>query len=221
MSACCQAGSLLIPATACQFRGQSVTRFMNIGYNIQRWLFPRRERALLIHQEIGVREPGSEIMAVFRWGSALDAFHDLEREMDHLLHSVNMAFEGLRIGRPFPAVNIYELEGEYLLTAELPGTRVEDLDLSVANGTLTLRGKRTASPEISEQQFRRSERVQGQWERSFSLRERIQEDQLHAELQNGVLLLHLPKAPSAIPRQIPVSNGASTPLTIEATGGQS
>ena len=53
---------------------------------------------------------GSQSMPVFRWGSAFDAFRDLEREMDHLLHSVNMAFEGLRIGRPFPAVNIYELE---------------------------------------------------------------------------------------------------------------
>jgi HSP20 family protein len=59
-------------------------------------------------------------MAVFRWGSAFDAFRDLEREMDHLLHSVNMAFEGLRIGRPFPAVNIYELEGEYLPMACSP-----------------------------------------------------------------------------------------------------
>ncbi len=157
-------------------------------------------------------------MAVFRWGSAFDAFRDLEREMDHLLHSVNMAFEGLRIGRPFPAVNIYELEGEYLLTAELPGTRVEDLDLSVANGMLTLRGRRTAMPEVNEQQFRRSERAQGQWERSFNLPERVQEDGLHAELNNGVLKLHLPKAPSTVPRQIPVSNGHTAPLAIETRG---
>jgi HSP20 family protein len=162
-------------------------------------------------------------MAVFRWGNAFDAFRDLEREMDHLLHSVNMAFEGLRIGRPFPAVNIYELEQEFLLTAELPGTRVEDLDLSVANGVLKLRGRRGSAPEVAEQQFRRSERAQGQWERSFTLPERVNEHELHAELQNGVLKLHLPKAPSAVPRQIPVSNGQtpSLPLTIEAERGAS
>lgn len=161
-------------------------------------------------------------MPIFRWGSAFDAFRDLEREMDHLLHSVNMAFEGLRIGRPFPAVNIYELEGEYLLTAELPGTQVEDLDLSVSSGVLKIRGSRTPSPEIAEHQFRRSERPQGQWERSFTLPERVQEDQLHAELQNGVLFLHLPKAPSTVPRQIPVSNGhGSRPLSIVAKGDRS
>lgn len=162
-------------------------------------------------------------MAVFRWGNAFDAFRDLEREMDHLLHSVNMAFEGLRIGRPFPAVNIYELEGEYLLTAELPGTRVEDLDLSVAGGVLKLRGRRSSSPEVAEHQFRRSERAQGQWERSFTLPERVNEHELHAELVNGVLKLHLPKAPSGLPRQIPVSNGQAPalPLTIEAEGGRS
>ena len=159
-------------------------------------------------------------MPVFRWGSAFDAFRDLEREMDHLLHSVNMAFEGLRIGRPFPAVNIYELEREYLLTAELPGTKVEDLDLSVSSGVLTIRGRRTSTPEINEHQFRRSERAQGQWERSFTLPERVQEDGLHAELNHGVLKLHLPKAPSTVPRQIPVSNGHSSPLAIETTGGR-
>lgn len=162
-------------------------------------------------------------MAIFRWGNAFDAFRDLEREMDHLLHSVNMAFEGLRIGRPFPAVNIYELQGEYLLTAELPGTRVEDLDLSVSGGVLKLRGRRSSSSEVAEDQFRRSERAQGQWERSFTLPERVNEHELHAELVNGVLKLHLPKAPSALPRQIPVSNGLATalPLTIEAEGGPS
>ena len=143
-------------------------------------------------------------MPVFRWGSAFDAFRDLEREMDHLLHSVNMAFEGLRIGRPFPAVNIYELEGEYLLTAELPGMRVEDLDLSVAGGVLKIRGRRASSPEIAEHQFRRSERVQGQWERSFTLPERVREEELHAELQNGVLDLLLPRIAKAEPRKIQV-----------------
>ncbi len=149
-------------------------------------------------------------MRVFRWGSAFDAFRDLEREMDRLLHSVHLAHEGLRIGRPFPAVNIYELEEEYLLTAELPGTRVEDLDLSVSNGVLTIRGSRDTATDVGEQQFRRSERPQGRWERSFQLPERVNDTAMHAELQNGVLLLHLPKAPSILARQIPVSDGAAS-----------
>ena len=98
---------------------------------------------------------------------------------------------------------------------------VEDLELSVANGMLTIRGRRTSTPEINEQQFRRSERAQGQWERSFTLPERVQEEGVHAELNNGVLKLHLPKAPSTVPRQIPVSNGHSAPLAIETRGERS
>lgn len=47
--------------------------------------------------------------------------------------------EGFRIGRPFPAVNIYELDDEILLTAELPGVSADELELSVANGMLTLK----------------------------------------------------------------------------------
>ena len=71
-------------------------------------------------------------MAVFRWGQSWDAFQDLEREVDRLLQSVNLTFQGLRFGRQYPPVNLYELPNEYLLTAELPGTRGEDLDLTVA-----------------------------------------------------------------------------------------
>ena len=48
-----------------------------------------------------------------------DAFHDFEREVDRLLSSVNFAFQGIRLGRQYPSVNLYELPDEYLLTAEL------------------------------------------------------------------------------------------------------
>ncbi len=143
-------------------------------------------------------------MPIFRWGHGLDALHDLEREMDRLLRSVNLTMEGLRIGRPYPAVNIYELDEEYLLTAELPGMRVEDLELSVSEGIVTMKGARRDHSEVPADRFRRSERPHGRWERSFSLPQRVREEALFAELQHGVLKLHLPKAPSTEPRHIPV-----------------
>ncbi|MFO1094763.1 MAG: hypothetical protein U0992_15870 [Planctomycetaceae bacterium] len=64
-------------------------------------------------------------MPVFRWGNAFDAIRDLEREMDRWLRSVNFTMEGVRAGRAYPAVNIYELDEEFLLTAELPGAKAE------------------------------------------------------------------------------------------------
>jgi HSP20 family protein len=148
-------------------------------------------------------------MPVFRWGSPLDAFRDMEREMDRVLRSVNQAFEGLRIGRPYPPVNVYERPDEFLLTAELPGVRSEDLEISVANGHLVLKGQRLEANDMPPESFRRSERPHGRWERGIPLPDRVQEEQMTAEFINGVLTVHLPKAPSTQPRQIKVSEGAT------------
>lgn len=146
-------------------------------------------------------------MAVFRWGSALDAFREIEREMDRWVRSVDLAFEGLRLGRPFPALNLYEVEDEFLITAELPGTRVEDLEISVAGGVLSLKGARSNGAEAPAERFRRSERVQGKWQRQISLPERVREDEIHAELTNGLLKLHLPKSPTSRAKQIRIVSG--------------
>ena len=142
-------------------------------------------------------------MAVFRWGHAFDAFRDLEREVDRLMRSLTT--EGFRIGRPFPAVNIYELENEILLTAEMPGVSADDLDVSVYNGLLTLKASRGDDSTEPEERFRRSERPRGHWERTFSLPEKVLDEKMYAELNHGVLRLHLPKAPSTEPRKIPVT----------------
>lgn len=148
-------------------------------------------------------------MPVFRWGSPIEAFRDLEREVDRLLQSMNATFEGLRIGRPYPAINVYELDEEFLLTAELPGTRVEDLELSVGGRVLTMRGVRQDADEIDPDRFRRSERPRGEWERSLPLPDRVEEEKMYAELIHGVLKLHLPKAPSERPRHIPVTDAST------------
>jgi len=148
-------------------------------------------------------------MPTFHWGNAFDAFRDLEREVDRLMQNVGRTLEGVRFGRPYPPINFYDLDDEYLLTAELPGTRVDDFELTVANGALTIRGRRTADDGIPEERYRRSERPRNEWERSFALPERIVEDDIHAELKHGVLKLHLPKAPSTQPRTIQIHDEPS------------
>ena len=155
-------------------------------------------------------------MASFQWGNAFHAFRDLEREMDRLLRSVNLTFDGLRPGQNYPPVNIYESDREYLLTAELPGARVEDLDLSVADGLVTIRGGRENDPDVPPERFRRSERTVGRWERQFSLPSRVVEEEMYAELNNGILRLHFPKAASAQPRQIPVWDAGQEETGSEA-----
>lgn len=147
-------------------------------------------------------------MAVFRWGQNWNPLRDLEREVEHLLQSVNLGFHGLRFGNQYPAVNLYEREAEYLLTAELPGTKADDLELTIAGGILTMKGTRSDTNDVPEEKFRRQERFRGNWQRSLSLPERIRDDGLTAEFNNGVLRVHLPKAAQQQPRQIPVVDGA-------------
>jgi HSP20 family protein len=144
-------------------------------------------------------------MALFRFGHQWDPLGDLEREVDRLLRSVNLTFQGFRLGRQYPAINLYELENEFLLTAELPGTRLEDLELTVAGGILTLKGRRDDSPDVPEHRFRRSERFRGEWQRSLSLPERVREDELRATFVDGVLKVRLPKGAQTPPRQIMVT----------------
>lgn len=146
-------------------------------------------------------------MPVFRWGQAWDPFRDLEREVDRLLASVSLSFSGIRFGREYPPVNVYETDDVLLLTAELPGTRPEDLEVLVADGVLTLRGRRTGADGVPDDRYRRQERLRGNWQRSLTLPERIEEDRMSAEFTNGVLKVRLPKAPATTPRQIPVSDG--------------
>ncbi len=146
-------------------------------------------------------------MALFRWGHSWDAFHDLEREVDRLLQSVNLSFQGVRFGRQYPPVNLYELPTEYLITAELPGVKTEELELTIANGVLSMTGRHASSEGAAEERFRRQERPRGVWKRSVSLPDRVKADDLSAEFVNGILKIHLPKAEETTPRQIPVAFG--------------
>lgn len=144
-------------------------------------------------------------MAVFRWGHNWDPFRDLEREMDRLLQGVSLTLHGVRFSRRFPQLNLLELEDSYLVTAEIPGVDPQKLDITMASGALTIRGQRETPEEARDDSFRRQERFQGPWQRSLQLPDRVDEDHMTAEYSAGILRITLPKAPSAAPRQIRVT----------------
>lgn len=164
-------------------------------------------------------------MAFFRWGHSWSPLHDLEREVDRFLRGVNLSIHGIRTGRQFPLINIYELEEEYLLTSEIPGNAVSELELTVESGRLTLKGNRNDVKEIPEESFRRQERFRGNWQRTVALPDRVIEDELRAEFNNGVLKIHLPKAKQAEPRkiqiveQLPANPHPANPLPSNPSGG--
>jgi len=150
-------------------------------------------------------------MAIVRWS---DPF----REFAHLQDRINRAFsdaysrsdEGLLTsGTWAPPVDIYQNgDHEVVLKAEVPDMTREDIDITVDNGTLTIRGEKKLSGEVKEDQFHRIERRYGSFSRSFSLPQTVDTTKVAAEYKNGVLTVRLPLREEAKPRQIKVDVAA-------------
>ena len=108
-----------------------------------------------------------------------------------------------------PPVDIYQNgDHEVVLKAELPDMTREDIDITVDNGTLTIKGEKKFSNEVKEEQFHRIERRYGAFSRSFSLPQTVDAGKVAAEYKNGVLTVRLPLREEAKPRQIKVDVAA-------------
>ena len=103
-----------------------------------------------------------------------------------------------------PAVDIYETDTGLIIDAELPGVKKENVSVELKDNILTIKGERWADREIDEQKCYRKERCFGTFQRSFSLREPVQPDQIKARFKDGVLEIEIPKAEQEKPRQISV-----------------
>ena len=103
-----------------------------------------------------------------------------------------------------PVVDIYEAEGSYVITAEIPGVDKKDIAIDVEDRVLTLRGERSAGSEADEDSYYRRERWHGKFERSFSLPADVDADKIDASFKDGVLKLEIPKPEERKPKQITV-----------------
>ena len=101
-----------------------------------------------------------------------------------------------------PRVDIYENDAELLLLADIPGIRPENMDIRLENNELTLEARwgQTEAREPTHREF-----LEVDYLRSFRLSQGIDQDNIQAELKNGVLTLHLPKLANQGARQIPIS----------------
>lgn len=102
-----------------------------------------------------------------------------------------------------PEVNIYELNDEYLLEAELPGVTKDGLEVTLEDNVLTLVGRRQDLLPKGEAVYRESRRAD--FRRSFELDPMIDAEKIAARVEQGVLTLRLPKGPAAKPRRIMVT----------------
>jgi HSP20 family protein len=141
-------------------------------------------------------------MAIVRW---TDPFH----EFAQLQNSINRVFSDHATQAWVPPVDIFQNGNkEVVIKAELPDMNREDIDITVDNGTLTLKGEKKFSNEVKEEQFHRIERRYGAFTRSFSLPDTVDAAKVGAEYKNGVLTITLPLREEAKPRQIKVEVAA-------------
>jgi HSP20 family protein len=115
-----------------------------------------------------------------------------------------------------PALDISERKDAYLVTVELPGVELDDLQITLEDGLLTIQGERHFAHDSSEQQFHRIERRYGAFRRSITLPAHVMADGIEATADNGVLQIVVPKVEEAKPKRIQVRQGGQQE-TVEGT----
>jgi HSP20 family protein len=106
-----------------------------------------------------------------------------------------------------PALDISERKDAYLMTVELPGVKLDDLQITLEDGLLTVQGERHFADDSSEQQFHRVERRYGAFRRSITLPTHVQADAVEATVEDGLLQIMVPKMEEAKPKRIQVRLG--------------
>ncbi|GAB4583253.1 Hsp20/alpha crystallin family protein [Nocardia sp. IFM 10818] len=140
-----------------------------------------------------------------------DPFHDIDTVARQLLGEA----VGTARAPRFMPMDLFKTGDHYVLNADLPGVDPGSVEVSVDNGTLTLRAQRSV-PSEEGVQWIASERFAGSYQRQLSLGEGIDTENITATYNDGVLSVTLPIAERAKPRRIAISGTGSGPKTIEA-----
>jgi HSP20 family protein len=138
------------------------------------------------------------------------------REMEEMERRINDVF-----GRPLlpaiwrrtpveemgwaPAIEMFEKDDKFMVKAEIPGMKEEDIDVSVIGDILTIKGERKAESEVKEEDYYCCERSYGSFSRSITLPSSVDAKSIEASYENGVLEVSLPKAAEVKPKKITVS----------------
>ena len=103
-----------------------------------------------------------------------------------------------------PPVDIFERQDHLVIRAETPGVEMEDVDVRIENGVLTLQGERKQDTEVKEENAYRTERIYGRFTRSFSLPTTVDAAKVTATHKDGVLEVIVPKVESAKPKKVEI-----------------
>jgi len=140
---------------------------------------------------------------VVRRTNGFHPLYQLRNEVDRLMSGYFGGAPMATAAREFPPLNIWEAGDDLFAEAELPGVKPEDVDVSVVGSDLTIRGHRDALAQEG-MSYHRQERSAGEFTRVVRLPFEVDDSKVEASLQDGVLLIKLPRAESAKPKKIKV-----------------
>jgi len=130
---------------------------------------------------------------------------DMWNEMDRLRREMNSLFTGYdraSASTTYPLVNVYDDKDAVIVTAELPGMAKEQVQITFADGALTLSGKLEPLATAKKMTIVRQERSAGAFEKSLRIPTKIDQGKINASFSNGILTVTLPKAEEAKPKTI-------------------
>jgi len=144
------------------------------------------------------------------------------REVDRLFDAFFGQPERTGGRRWVPPMDLVEAGDHFVLKADLPGLREEDVKLEVQDGTLTISGERKAEHETSEKGWYRIERSFGSFSRSLTLPEHVDASAINADFKDGVLEVRIPKPEERKPQRIAIGGPANgKPAAVEGSAQES
>ncbi len=152
-------------------------------------------------------------MTLIRWKPTHELGHwpsdlwNMQREINRVFdHFMGGSQDDGSLGLSMwtPAVDIVERENEYEVKIELPGVSKDDVKITLESNVLTIRGEKKQEKEEKSENLHRVERSYGSFQRSFTLPTTVKSEKIDARYSDGILVITLPKAEEAKPKQIEV-----------------
>ena len=149
-----------------------------------------------------------------RWGGDVTPWQEFETLSERMRRWADFTPFGTTLFRVpllteatdwLPAVELVEKNGEFILTAEIPGMTKEDVDISVEDNVLTLKGEKKFERDEEKEEMHIREREYGAFTRAFTLPRNVDAAKIRAEYHDGIVEIHLPKGAEAKGRQIKIT----------------
>jgi HSP20 family protein len=128
----------------------------------------------------------------------------INKMFDDVIRSSAKGDEELATGAWSPAVDIHETDDSFVVSADLPGLKKDDIQINVEDNTLTIKGEKKFEEKVPKDKYIRVERNYGTFVRSFSLPQNVDSTKIKATFKDGILDLTLPKREESKPKKIAV-----------------